>query len=96
MDSRVNQFLLELGKLTRTVSAEKFKHSIFIELQNLIRFDSGLWIEGQVDIGMSEHSRMLFNQPDAMMENYARYGAEDYLRSAATVAPSRWINYATT
>ena len=93
MDSRVNQFLLELGKLTRTVSAEKFKHSIFIELQNLIRFDSGLWIEGRVDIGMSEHSRMLFNQPDAMMENYTRYGAEDYLRSAATNDAGITINH---
>lgn len=75
---QVNSLIAKIYKGSREFPVETFKDQIFLLIREYIDFDSGLWVTGAITENLI-HSIHLYNQPQEMMDNYARFQENDYL-----------------
>ncbi len=95
MDSyrNVGDVLLEIYRASRVVPVNEFKQWVYDFLQEIIQFDSGIWLGGSSGKRMTLHSQFLYNQPAEMMENYEdTLNQDDFLRHAVLSSPGRTVN----
>jgi len=76
LTSEFSDCVLSLFKGAREKSLKEFKPWVFEHLQQIVRFDSGLWVSrSDVDNPIPEYwaeDTSLFNLPDSFMVNYQR------------------------
>lgn len=72
----LSEFIISLFRGARDKSLKEFKPWVFEHLQQIVRFDSGLWVSrSDVDNPIPEYwaeDTSLFNLPDSFMANYQR------------------------
>jgi DNA-binding CsgD family transcriptional regulator len=83
--SEFESALLILSALLRTVPSAQYQYAAIKAITKYLRFDSSLWVEvWPAGRHMFQHSCMLYNQPEEIINNYCSLPAEkDFLASAA-------------
>lgn len=89
---RIDQFIIELYRTSRRLSADKFKGWVFKQLHALLDFDSGIWGTGTLEYGAHVHSIYLDNQPMEMVINYEQFKNQDPLNVAHVEHPNITCN----
>lgn len=76
---RINAFIIELYQAAREIHSSRFREWVFDHLQDLIAFDSGIWVQGTMEYGPQVHEQYLYRQPEEMMHSYEVIKGQDVL-----------------
>ena len=87
------QLLLRLHGGVGEQSLTGFRHWVLEQLESILDFDSAMWGSAS-DEPRQMHEVCLYRQPRAMLESYARYQDDDFLRDEVCRVPGRTVNLA--
>ena len=90
---RAGQLLLRLHGGAGERSLAGFRHWVLQQLESILDFDSAMWGSASED-PRQMHEVCLYRQPRAMLESYARYQDDDFLRDEVCRLPGRTVNLA--
>jgi DNA-binding CsgD family transcriptional regulator len=85
-----SQLTLDLYRSVSCVKPDGFRGWAFDRLQQFIEFDSAIWIQATLveDIPVTQNV-YLHNQPDVMLEEYAKWNSDDVILEAIMCNPGR-------
>ncbi len=90
---QAGQLLLRLHDGVGEQSLTGFRHWVLEQLESILDFDSAMWGSASDD-PRQMHEVCLYRQPRAMLESYARYQDDDFLRDEVCRVPGHTVNLA--
>lgn len=93
LNAELSRTILSLHTGVRDQRPENFRRWALDQITKLFSFDSAMW-GSATNAPRRMHEVFVLNQPQAMLENYARYEEHDILRTAVCAHPGRTVNLA--